>query len=179
MACPDDGNLSPSSTQLRGVLRESVADACVDDGDELAHDGSEGDDFLFAVIEEAFVEGLEGGVVTAGGERGHEEDGSEFDASAADPAVAVALAALVWVGSDAGEGGAGLAVEGAEFGHESGQGGGDDGAAAFDAGDGLDADAQAVGLAGQAGDLVVEPGDRAVELLDDIRRARAADLCGP
>ena len=109
---------------MRIMSDESVADACVDDDDELTHDGVDCDDLLFAVGDEAFVEGAQLRVVSACGQGGDEQDGPDLVASAAYPAIAVALAALVRVRGGGGERGACLAVVGAELGPVGDQGGG-------------------------------------------------------
>jgi hypothetical protein len=50
-----------------------LADERVCENDELSHDGGERDFGLFAVCDEAVVEGLERGVEAGGGDRGHIE----------------------------------------------------------------------------------------------------------
>jgi hypothetical protein len=46
-------------------VAELVSDFGVSDGDELSHDGGEGDHLGFAIVPEAFTEGFELGVVSA------------------------------------------------------------------------------------------------------------------
>ena len=54
-----------------GLPGAVFADEGVCEDDELSHDGGEGDFGLFAVCEEAVVEGLERWIEAGGGDRGH------------------------------------------------------------------------------------------------------------
>jgi hypothetical protein len=104
----------------------------VGEDDELSHEGGESEFFGFAAIEETEVEGSEDGVMAGGDEGGHVEDRAQLRAAAEDVALTAELTTVVVKGSDAGEGG-GLGIgEGAEFGQEGDEGGGDEHTDALD-----------------------------------------------
>src|SRR4051812_49460614 len=77
----------------------------VEDGEELAGDGDEGDHLGLAGGAEAIAEGLEDGVVTAGDEGCEEQGAAHALAAAADHALALPLAGLAGVGGKGGGGG--------------------------------------------------------------------------
>lgn len=89
----------PGTTPLRHQLRSGsrqrhifgLADPGVDDDDELAHDG-DGDKRLYAVCNEAVLEGCEVCVVPSGG---HEQDVCDFWPATAGMAVAAVLGGRV------------------------------------------------------------------------------------
>ena len=107
-------------------------------------------------LDEALVEGLEVWIVFAGGEGGHEEDPFDFGSSAAGSAIGVGLAALIWVGRKACEGGGLAAGERAEPGHQGDEGGGGLGADAFDGDEGFDGVGDGLALGGQGVDVGVD-----------------------
>ena len=82
-----------------GILEETV-----EEFDELAHDGTEGDEvgFVFG-LGEAAIEGGKDGVMLGGGKSGHVEDLAGMSATAADMALARARPAFVGVRNDAQE----------------------------------------------------------------------------
>src|SRR3954449_9636209 len=96
----------------------------VEDGEELAGDGDEGDHLGLCGGAEAFAEGLEDGVVTGRDEGGQEQGGAHALASAGDHALAFPLAGLAGVGGKAGEACDLLAVEGSELGQLGDEGSG-------------------------------------------------------
>jgi hypothetical protein len=120
-------------------LKVRVGEQAVEEDDEFAHDGGEGDFGGFASFAQALVKDAQDGVVADGGEGGHVEDVADRFAPAGNAAGAGIGAAILVVGSDACQGGGFLVTEGAQFGHlgEQGRGG-----HRTHAGDGL----QAVGL---------------------------------
>src|SRR4051794_41412120 len=77
----------------------------VEDGEELAGDGDEGDHLGLAGGAEVIAEGLEDGVVTAGDEGCEEQGAAHALAAAADHALALPLAGLAGGGGQAGGGG--------------------------------------------------------------------------
>src|SRR6202453_3837382 len=113
--------LASSSTQLKGV---GCSQFGVSDDDEFSHDCGDGDEGLFACVEEAFVEGAKGRVVFCGGDCGHEQDAFNFGSSAAGSSIGVGLAALIGMGRKACEGGGLASGERTELGHEGDEGGG-------------------------------------------------------
>jgi hypothetical protein len=113
--------IDPSSTQLKGV---GCSQFGVSDDDEFSHDCGDGDEGLFACVEEAFVEGAKGRVVFCGGDCGHEQDAFNFGSSAAGSSIGVGLAALIGMGRKACEGGGLASGERTELGHEGDEGGG-------------------------------------------------------
>src|SRR3954467_12608865 len=96
----------------------------VEDGEELAGDGDEGDHFGLAGGAEAIAEGLEDGVVTAGDERCGEQGAADPFAAAADHALALPLAGLAGVGGKACEAGDLLLFGGGGVGRLGGGGAG-------------------------------------------------------
>ena len=96
----------------------------VEDDDQLAHAGDEGDLGFLAPGAQALVVGLEHRVVLGGGAHDrHIEEVAELAASALDVARAFALAAVVVVGRGADEGGGGLVADAPEFGQPGDQAG--------------------------------------------------------
>src|SRR3954464_1442430 len=98
----------------------------VEDGEELAGDGDEGDHVGLAGGAEAFAEGFEDGVVTGRDESGEEQGGAHALASAGDHALAFPVAGLAGVGGQAGEACDLLIVEGSELGQLGDEGSGRD-----------------------------------------------------
>src|SRR5690606_16337882 len=103
----------------------AVPDDGVEDSEELAGGGDDGDELWLAIGDEPVAEGLEGGVVTGGDEGAHEEGGADGCPAAADEALAAPLAGLAGVGSEAGESGDLLWTEAAQLGQFRQQGAGD------------------------------------------------------
>jgi hypothetical protein len=118
--------IDPSSTQLKGV---GCSQFGVSDDEEFSHDCGDGDEGLFACVEEAFVEGAKGRVVFCGGDCGHEQDAFNFGSSAAGSSIGVGLAALIGMGRKACEGGGLASGERTELGHEGDEG--DEGGGGF------------------------------------------------
>src|SRR4051794_41645657 len=87
----------------------------VEDGEELAGDGDEGDHLGLAGGDEALAEGLEDGVVTAGDEGCQEQGAAHTLAAAADHALALPLAGLAGGGGKGRGGGGPLVVVGGEL----------------------------------------------------------------
>src|SRR4051794_41796718 len=77
----------------------------VEDGEELAGDGDEGDHLGLAGGAEVIAEGLEDGVVTAGDEGCEEQGAAHALAAAADHALALPLAGLAGGGGKGCRGG--------------------------------------------------------------------------
>src|SRR3954452_4632757 len=76
----------------------------VEDGEELAGDGDEGDHVGLSGGAEAFAGGLEDGVVTGRDEGGQEQGGAHALASAGDHALAFPVAGLAGGGGEGGGG---------------------------------------------------------------------------
>src|SRR4051794_41479448 len=102
----------------------------VEDGEELAGDGDEGDHLGLAGGAEVIAEGLEDGVVTAGDEGCEEQGAAHALAAAADHALALPLAGLAGVGGKACEGGGLLLFGGGGLGQLGDEGSGGDRAGA-------------------------------------------------
>ena len=131
----------------------------VEDGQEFADAGDEGDLEGFAGGDETVVEGADFVVGTGGGQGGHVERVAQGGAAAGDHAFALVLAGVAVEGLHAGEGGDFLAVELSEFGQFGQEDGGGGGADAGDAAEAL----------GQAGPVVVgvdEGGDFLLNSVD-------------
>jgi hypothetical protein len=47
----------PSSTQFDDDLALGVSDTGIDDGDELSHQGGDGDEGLFAILDQTLIDG--------------------------------------------------------------------------------------------------------------------------
>ena len=131
-----------------GLPETILAEQGVEQADELAHDGDEGDLGRLAAGEESFVEGLGRGFATDCGQGRHGEQVARLGAAAADGAAAAVLAGVAVEGSEAEEGSGLAAAEGAELGHVGAEAGGGDGAAAGDRAD----DGGAAGECGVGGD---------------------------
>src|SRR6187551_597908 len=100
---------------INSVCVEAFPDSGVCDDDHFSHDGGEGDDWLFAVAAEAFIEGSQRRVVTCCGEAGHEQD--LFDLWSPAPSFAISLcgSALSWMGCEAGKSGCLTSSDGTEL----------------------------------------------------------------
>ena len=127
-----------------GLPEAILAEQGVEQADELAHDGDEGDLVRLAAGEESFVEGLGRGFATDRGQGRHVEQVARLGAAAADGAAAAVLAGVAVEGSEAEQGSGLAAAEGAELGHVGAEAGGGDGAATGDRAD-------AGGAAGECG----------------------------
>src|SRR4051812_45567058 len=153
----------------------------VEDGEELAGDGDEGDHLGLAGGAEVIAEGLEDGVVTAGDEGCEEQGAAHALAAAADHALALPLAGLAGGGGKACEGGVLLLVEGAERGQLGDEGSGDDRSDAGDGGEevllvapGGRAAHAGVDLGIDLGELLLEGADEAGDALLDAPHRGAA-----
>jgi len=140
----------------------------VDDGEELAHDGDEGDFGRLARRTQALIEGAERGVVPCGDQRGHVEGGAYGCATAPDLTATPPLAAVAVEGGDADEGGDGAAVEAPQFGEVGEQGPRDRGTDAGDAAQEVFLDAPDRTLLNRATDLVINIRDAALEPADMV-----------
>lgn len=99
-----------------------VANDGVEDGNEFACDGDEGELLSLAGRDKAIVEGLESGVEASTGNGAHVEHGADVRTAAGDDALPLPLTGLASERSKAGETGGFLGIEGAEFGHDSDEG---------------------------------------------------------
>src|SRR5947209_13509680 len=102
--------------RIAGDPKECCFGSWSSEGDQFASTGSDPDLGRFARLFEAFCEGTQGGVVSAGTERSEVQDTADVAASAGDEAFAALLAAVAVEGSNADQGGDLLAVELAQFG---------------------------------------------------------------
>ena len=82
-----------------------IAKHSVEGCDHFSHDGDDDDLGFFVGGGEAFVEGFEGGTVTACAEGGHVEDVTDRHPTTIDAAVSLELAAVEVIGCEADEGG--------------------------------------------------------------------------
>ena len=82
-----------------------IAKHSVEGCDHFSHDGHDDDLGFFVGGGEAFVEGFEGGTVTACAEGGHVEDVTDRHPTTVDAAVSLELAAVEVIGCEADEGG--------------------------------------------------------------------------
>src|SRR3954454_23544391 len=153
----------------------------VEDGEEFAGDGDEGDHLGLAGGAEAIAEGLEDGFVTAGDEGCEEQGAAHALAAAADHALALPLAGLAGVGGKGCEAGDLLLVEGAELGQLGDEGSGDDRSDAGDGGEevllvapGGRAAHPGVDLGIDLGELLLEGADEAGDALLDAPHGGAA-----
>ena len=108
---------------------DSVSEDGVEDGEQFAHGGDEGEFLGSAGGDEALVDGLDLVVVSAGGEGRHVQDVADGDAAAGDHAPATEAAAVAVDWCDADQCGDASAVEGSQFrqlGEQSSGGGGAD-----------------------------------------------------
>lgn len=108
-----------------------VFEHVIEEDDEFADDGGEGDELAFPRGQEAIVEGFEDGIAAAGGESGHVESTPDGDAAPGDAPQALVGAAIAIVGGDAGESGGFLLGEFTQLGHFGDEHGGNDGANAW------------------------------------------------
>src|SRR5262245_29334967 len=83
----------------------TIAEHSVEGCDHFSHDGDDDDLGFFVGGGEAFVEGFEGGTVTACAEGGHVEDVTDRHPTTVDAAVSLELAAVEVIGCEADEGG--------------------------------------------------------------------------
>src|SRR5262245_27642768 len=83
----------------------AIAEHSVEGCDHFSHDGDDDDLRFFIGGGEAFVEGFEGGTVTACAEGGHVEDITDLHPTTIDAAVSLKLAAVEVIGCEADEGG--------------------------------------------------------------------------
>src|SRR5262245_30532753 len=83
----------------------TIAEHSVEGCDHFSHDGHDDDLGFFVGGGEAFVEGFEGGTVTACVEGGHVEDVTDWHPTTIDAAVSLELAAVEVIGCEADEGG--------------------------------------------------------------------------
>ncbi len=81
----------------------TIAEHSVEGCDHFSHDSDDDDLGFFIGGGEAFVEGLEGGTVTAGAEGGHVEDVTDWHPTTIDAAVSLELAAVEVIGCEADE----------------------------------------------------------------------------
>src|SRR2546423_15255168 len=72
----------------------TIAEHSVEGCDHFSHDSDDDDLGFFIGGGEAFVEGLEGGTVTAGAGGGHVEDVSDWESTHLDASVALLLCAV-------------------------------------------------------------------------------------
>src|SRR5262249_31313830 len=122
-----------SDYRLSCVTPDGVgAEHRIENREELAHAGREGNLLRLAGREEALVKLANNGVATGGHQRGHVQRGANRSASAPDEAFAVERAAVAGQGSHTDQGGDLFARQRAEFGQITDQRAADDGA---DAGD--------------------------------------------
>src|SRR5262245_32467950 len=84
-----------------GIIAEHSVEGC----DHFSHDGDDDDLGFLVGGGESFVEGLEGGTVTACAEGGHVEDVTDRHPTTIDTAVSLELAAVEVIGWEADEGG--------------------------------------------------------------------------
>src|SRR5262249_43925006 len=83
----------------------TIAETRVEGCDDVSHDGDDDDLGFFVGGSEAFVEGFEGGTVTACTEGGHIKDVTDRHPTTIDAAVSLELAAVEVIGCEADEGG--------------------------------------------------------------------------
>src|SRR5215471_2105837 len=83
----------------------TIAEHSVEGCDHFSHDGDDDDLGFFIGGGEAFVEGFEGGTVTACAEGGHVEDVTDWHPTTIDAAVSLEFAAVEVIGCEADEGG--------------------------------------------------------------------------
>src|SRR3990170_869579 len=93
----------------------TVSEDGVEDGEELTHDGGEGELLGFAGGEQASVEAGQDGVVMGSDEGGHVEHGADLGPAAPGCARAAPGAAVTVYGGDTDQGGDLFVVELAEF----------------------------------------------------------------
>src|SRR6516162_8040759 len=83
----------------------AIAEHSVEGCEHFSHDGDDDDLGFFVGGGEAFVEGFEGGTVTACTEGGHVKDVTDRHPTTVDAAVSLELAAVEVIGCEADEGG--------------------------------------------------------------------------
>ena len=83
----------------------TIAEHSVEGCDHFSHDGVDDDLGFFVGGSEAFVEGFEGGTVTACAEGSHVEDVTDRHPTTVDAAVSLELAAVEVIGGETDEGG--------------------------------------------------------------------------
>ena len=77
----------------------------VEEGDELAHDGSEREFLGFTGRQKALIKAFKDRVVAGGCKRGHIEHATHLDTAAVDDSAAALLSTVSVVGYQSGEGG--------------------------------------------------------------------------
>src|SRR6266571_1842512 len=104
------------SCESRGKPGAPVAQDGVEDGEELAHGGGEGNFAGTPGGDQALIEGTDGRVVFGGGKGGHVENAANAGAAAGNHASAPKGAAIAGKGGEADEGGDASAIETTQFG---------------------------------------------------------------
>src|SRR5680860_1726862 len=115
--------IGPSSTAWterlccgsRGLPWCVIAEDGVEDGEELAHAGGDGDLGWPAAPDQASVESLQRGIAADGGQGRHVQGGADAGAAAHDHATAAEAAAVAVDRRDPDQGGDLAAIEGAEL----------------------------------------------------------------
>ena len=144
-------------SRVNRLPQSILADEGVGEGDELSHDGGEGDFGLLSVAEKAYVEGLQVGIEAGCGEGGHVDAGAQAGAPAPDVALAPDVAAVARNRGQASDHGSLFARARAELGEVRQQGDSGDVADAWDRGeDGKAPGERRVGL-DDALDLGLQP----------------------
>jgi hypothetical protein len=143
-----------------------VSEDCVEDGDELSHEGDDDDLGSLSGGGEALFCGGEGGIASGADHGGHVGDVADGLAAAGDVSLALHEAGIAIEGCDAEQGGGGAVGDLAQFRHQAEQGVAEHGP---DAGDGADQGVLAgeVGVVGDSlGDGLIEAGDVVGQALD-------------
>jgi hypothetical protein len=78
----------PSSTQFDDDLALGVSDTGIDDANELLHQGVDSEEGLFAILDQAFLDGPEGGILVSSGD---EQGRFDLKAAASGSLMVVAL----------------------------------------------------------------------------------------
>src|SRR5262247_3793457 len=112
----------------------TIAEHSVEGCDHFSHDGDDDDLGFFVGGGEAFVEGFEGGTVSACAEGGHVEDVTDRHPTTVDAAVSLELAAVEVIGCEADEGGDLFAAHRPEFWQQGDEGEAQHGADAWHGG---------------------------------------------
>lgn len=149
-----------------------IFEQTVEQDDEFAHDGGEGEFGRFTSLAEVLVEGLEDAVVDGCGESRHVKDPADGGAATMDVALSAVLAAVVVEGSDSREGGGFRVTQGAEFGKQREECEGGDAAYAVDL-------LESGGLGAKllaAGEVCIEQGVDFRELPFELFLARMGEL---
>src|SRR3954447_25638472 len=155
-----------------------VADDCVERGEQLSHDGDDGEACGLTCVAQPSVEASQRRIVTDGGQAGHEERRPHFDASALDASLATKAAAVAVHRRDAGEGCDLVAIDAAELGQFDDQGARDD---VTDAGYALEQilfGAEQRALLDQRVDGVVDPGAFCLQAAQDGLERTLSEFVG-